>query len=158
MMRRASLALMVVTALLPTRAAGQVEDVHGESAVFVHPGVVIVWAVLHAPVEDETQVVIHVASIDATYRYVRVDGVDPFTQARRGMGVGGAIDGSLDIRTPRTTFADFPRREIRLYRTIKQWRHDTPALIVYYHGVPDTTPEFVSEATMLSYLTRTAGR
>ena len=44
------------------------------------------------------------------------------------------------------------RGEIRLYATRAHWSAGKVALSVYYLGVPDTTPEFVLEASMLSYL------
>ena len=67
----------------PAPAVGHGPELRGESAVFSKSGVAIVWGVLRAPVEDETQVVIRVALARATYSYVRVDAVDPFTRARR---------------------------------------------------------------------------
>ena len=111
-----------------------------------------------APVEDETQVVIRVALASATYSYVRVDAVDPFTRARRPVVPGGTLTGVIDVLSPRATFDDFPRREIRLYRTADDWRADVAALRIYYLGVPYTTPEFSSESALLSYLAATVAK
>ncbi len=155
MRRRLAPAVVALALALPgapAPAGGQGPELHGESSVFVSSGIAVVWGVLRAPVEDETQVVIRVALAGAAYAYVRVDAVDPFTRARRPVAPGSAVSGSVDVRSPRATFGDFPRREIRLYRTADDWRADAPALTIYYLGVPDTTPEFASEPALLGYL------
>jgi len=61
-------------------------------------------------------------------------------------------------KDPRAGFADFPRREIHLYASEADWRARKPALTVYYLGVPDTTPEFTSEAALDAYLAGTQPR
>jgi hypothetical protein len=49
-------------------------------------------------------------------------------------------------RAPTSRPADLPRREIHLDAGEGDWRARRPSLTVYYLGVPDTTPEFTSEA------------
>lgn len=139
-------------------AAGPEREVHGEDAVFVASGLAVVWGVLRAPVEEQTEVVIRVAPVGATYAYVRVDAVDPFAPARRPVAPGRPLTGDIDIRGSRAAFGEFPRREIRLYATAEGWRDDRPALTIYYLGVPDTTPEFVSESALLGYLATTVAQ
>jgi hypothetical protein len=80
-----------------------------------------------------------------------VDGVDPFSQRRQVLLGLQPFGNSLDFRTSRATFADLPRREIHFYTA---GAHDAkvPTLTVYFMGVPDTTPEFVSEAALQAYL------
>jgi len=146
---RFGLALLLAAQLAP----GAGPEVHGERDVFTAPGVVLVWAVLRTPVEEETQVVIRVVLSGGTYAYVRVWGADPFSGERRVMAPGGRVGGTVHLMTPRRTFVDHPRREIRLYRTETEWKADVPALTIYYLGVPDTTPEFTSEAALARYLT-----
>src|ERR671936_810579 len=48
----------VVAALMLAAQAGAGPEIHGERDVFSAPGVVLAWAVLRAPVEEDTQVVI----------------------------------------------------------------------------------------------------
>ena len=144
------LALALLLAAQPGPGVGS--EVHGERDVFTAPGVVLAWAVLRAPAEEDTQVVIRVVLTAPTYAYVRVWGVDPFTGERRVMTPGGRVAGMVHLMTPRRTFVDHPRREIRLYRTEEEWKADRPALTIYYLGVPDTTPEFVTEAALAKYL------
>lgn len=150
--RAAALALGLTLLHAPAHVTGQALERHGEGAIFQESGISIVWGVLRAPVEDETQVVIRIAVTGARYAYVRIDAVDPFARARRPVAPGGPLTGALDVRSPRLTFGDFPRRELRFYRSAEDWRADAPALTIYYLGVPDTTPEFVSESALLDYL------
>jgi hypothetical protein len=148
--------LCILSALLlfafPVAAGGQGQEVHGENSVFSGPGVAIAWGILKGPVEDESRVIVRIASAGGTYAYVSVDGVDPFTQKRQVILDGRALGDRLDVPSLRGSFADFPRREIHLYRTAADWQGRRPAVTVYYLGVPDTTPEFTSESALLTYL------
>ena len=145
-------------ALMLAAQLGAGPETHGERDVFTAPGVVLVWAVLRTPVEADTQVVIRVVLTAGTYAYVRLDGIDPFSGERRVMAPGGRVRGMAHLTTPRRTFADHPRREIRLYRTESEWKADVPALTIYYLGLPDTTPEFVSEPDLAAYLADAVAR
>ena len=107
---------------------------------------VIAWGVLRAAAEEETRVVIRVVAPGGVYTHLDVEAVDPFTRTRRSVVGGLRVEAAVEVRMPRASFADFPRREIRL------WRAGRPALTVYYLGVPDTTPEFASEAGLRAYL------
>jgi hypothetical protein len=147
-----TLAVAVAAVVASSLCADAGTELHGASDVFGAPGVAVAWAVLRAPVEDDTQVVIRLRSTDAAYGYVRVDAIDPFSGARVVGRPGGPIAGTTDIRALRRSFADHPRREIRLYRTTDDFLRDAPGLTIYYLGVPDTTPEFVSEAALNAYL------
>lgn len=146
--------ILLALALLtwPTLAAGQGREVHGADSVFADPGVAIAWGVLKGAVEEQTQVVIRIVPLGGTYQYARVEAVDPFTRERRPVLDGRPLADRVDVRSPRGTFADFPRREVHLYRTADDWRTRKPALTVYYLGVPDTTPEFTTEEALSAYL------
>ena len=148
-----SVALVLLAMLcVPLRAQGQI--VHGADSVFSGPGVDIVWGVLKNEAEERTMVVIRVTSPTGGFAYVRVDGVDPFTQRRTTLTEGMPLGPRADIRTPRTSFADWPRREVHLYASEADWRAGRSGLTVYYLGVPDTTPEFTTEDALQNYLSR----
>lgn len=137
---------------MPTLAAGQGLEVHGENSVFTGHGVAIAWGVLKGASEEETQVILRIVPTAAPFAAVRIEAVDPFTQHRQAVVDGRPLGDRLDVRTSRATFADFPRREIQLYRTDADWQGRKPSLTIFYLGVPDTTPEFTSEATLFTYL------
>jgi len=134
----------------PLLAQGAV--VHGADSVFAGPDVAIVWGVLKNEAEDKTLVVVRVSNPAGRYAYLRVEGVDPFTQRRDALVEGVPLGTRADIKTSRAGFADLPRREIHLYTSEGDWRARRPSLTVYYLGVPDTTPEFTSEAALEAYL------
>lgn len=163
-MKRRAAAGTVLAALTCSLALGggparaQAPLLHGENAVFSTEGLVVAWAVLRGATEETTQVLVRLVVRGGRYGYVAVDGVDPFRGARRAVLAGAALADVLDVRSPRASFADFPRREIRLYRTAADWRRGAPALTVYYLGVPDTTPEFASEAALAAYLADAVAR
>ncbi len=151
--------LLALTLFLwPALATGESEELHGQDSAFAAPGVAIVWGVLRGATEVETQVVIRIARRGEGYGFLSMDQVDPFTRERRPVLEGLPLGGHVDVRSPRTTYADFPRREIHLYRTVEEWRAGRPALTVYYLGVPDTTPEFTTEAALAAYLASTLSR
>lgn len=140
-------------------AWAQAEAVHGADSVFASPGLGIVWGVLRAPTEEQTLVVTRVSNPMARYVYLRVEGVDPFTGRRTAVVEGVPLGArGVDVSASRAGFADFPRREFHVYATEADWHARKPALTVYYLGVPDTTPEFTSEAALGAYLAGTQPR
>ena len=154
------LALLALPLLAPVLAPAwaHAETVHGADSVFLSPGIGIAWGVLRGETEEETVVVTHVSNPMARYAYLRVEGVNPFTGRRTAIVEGVPLGKRADVRSPRSGFADFPRREIHLYASEADWRARKPALTVYYLGVPDTTPEFTSEAALDAYLAGTQPR
>ena len=144
---------LAVSLLLPCPAlsadAGQ--QIHGENSVFAGHGVAMAWGVLKGATEEQTQVVIRIVRTGGEYVFVSVEGIDPFTQKRQEILSGQPLGRQVDVRSPRATFADFPRREIHFY-TADGWRAGQPALTVYFMGLPDTSPEFTSEPALLAYL------
>ena len=107
---------------------------------------------LKSEAEDKTLVVIRVSNPAGRCGYLKVEGVDPFTRCRLRVVAGMPLGGRADIPSLRASFADWPRQEIHLYA----WRaigvRDDLHLTVYYLGVPDTTPEFTTEAALERYL------
>ncbi len=147
------IALLVLPLLAPL--VTQAETVHGADSVFASLGIGIAWGVLRAQTEEETVVVTRVSNPMARYAYLRVEGVNPFTGRRTAIVEGVPLGARADVKSPRAGFADFPRREIHLYGTEAEWRARKPTLTVYYLGVPDTTPEFTSQAALDAYLAGT---
>jgi len=144
--------LIALLVLLLAPVWAQAETVHGGDSVFLSPGISIAWGVLRAPTEEETVVVTRISNPVARYAYLRVEGVNPFTGRRTAVIEGMPLGARADVKSPRAGFADFPRREIHLYATEAEWRARRPLLTVYYLGVPDTTPEFTSQAALDAYL------
>jgi hypothetical protein len=144
------LALLLLACPIP--APGQGQEIHGENSVFAGHGVAIAWAVLKGPVEEQTQVIVRIVPAGEAYAYVTVEAVDPFTGRRQPVLEGRPLGDGVDVQSLRGTFADFPRREVHLYRTARDWQARRPTVTVYYLGVPDTTPEFISEGALFTYI------
>ena len=152
-------AAIFIMALLSVAApvAGQGQQVHGENSSFVGNGVAMVWVVLRGKSEQDTQVILRIAPAGGEFAAVSLDGVDPFSQQRREFLARRPLGDGLEVRTPRASFADFPRREIHFYATGGQHAQG-PSLTVYFMGLPDTSPEFSSEAALKKYVDDTLAK
>jgi hypothetical protein len=138
-------------------ADAQPAVVHGADSVFATPDAVIVWAVLRAAVEAETEVVIRVAA-SPRFLALSADAVDPFSGVRRPVMAPRPFGGVTEVRRRRAHFADLPRLELHFHGQGGVEGAANAALTVYFLGVPDTTPEFTSEAALRAYLDETVSR
>ena len=134
-----------------TRAAS-VQEVHGSLDAFAAPGVALAWGVLRGKSDAAAEVVVRIDASASAYRALAVAGVDPFTKASQSLVPAMPINGSLLVRLPRSRFAELPRTEWRFYAAASPAGSDTPALLVYYQGIPDTTPEFDDDAKLAASL------
>jgi hypothetical protein len=133
-------------------------EMHGMADVFSAPGVALAWGVLRGADEKATLVVIRVVTHRASYPWFAVVGSDPFTKSKHQVLAAIRTADVNDLRASRAQFADFPRTELRFYKSEAAARQDRPALVVFYLGVPDTTPEFATEDKLQSYLRDRAAR
>jgi len=120
---------------------------------FATVGVAIAWGVARGASETTTVVAIRVVTDTALYPWISVTGSDPFTQRQHPLLQPMSSAGVIDVRSPRVHFADFPRTELRFYGSAPEAQSGVPKLVVFYLGVPDTTPEFATEDKLEAYLT-----
>ena len=125
-------------------------EVHGVGDAYAGAGIAIAWGVLRGASESATLVVLRVAADPAKYKTVEVVGRNPFSRSERKLLSETPLSGRVDVRIPRASFADFPRTELRF--TPDSPTSTAPAIVVYYLGVPDTTPEFANDAALETYL------
>jgi hypothetical protein len=148
-------ALALTAALMIAPAAAQPGTVvHGADSIFAGSGVKLGWAVRRGATEAETLVVIRIIAAEASYRFIRLDGVDPFTKDHKVLVAARPLDGAADVAIPRAQFADHPSTEIRFFASAEDAAADRPKLTVFYLGVPDTTPEFAGQREAEAYLDR----
>lgn len=150
---RAAACACVVFALaaggpLPRSHAQAPVVIHGANSVFAAADVVMVWGVLRTAREEDTEVVIRLVA--PRFAALRVEAVDPFSGGRREVFPRQALTGAAEVRRRRAHFAEFPRLEAHL-EPAPGAAAPTP-LTIYYLSVPDTTPEFTSEAALRRYL------
>jgi hypothetical protein len=144
----AALALHSAFAHAAPDAAGA-REVHGVADAFARPGVALAWGILRGKSEVDTTVVVRVETTDPDFAFVVADGIDPFTQQRKAIQAPVRTSPRADLRFPRAHFADFPRTE---FKFAADGKAASPALTIYYLGVPDTTPEFATQEALGRYL------
>ena len=125
-------------------------EVHGSGEAYGGSGVSIAWAVLRGASESSTLVVLRVAADPTAYTSMDVVVRNPFTQSQRQILPRTPVGNRIEARIARADFANFPRTELHFWASSPGT--DAPALVVYYLGVPDTTPEFANEAALDAYL------
>ncbi len=138
-------ACAVAPATKPTR------EVHGMSDAFAAPGVALAWGILRGADEAATVVVMRIVADRAAYPWFAVTGIDPFTRAKHRVLAPTRSADVTYVRAPRSHYAEFPRTEVRFYDSESAALKDSPALIVFFLGVPDTTPEFATEEKLEAY-------
>jgi hypothetical protein len=132
-------ALFACVAAMPAIAAEGTREIHGSADAFAMPGLALAWAILRAPKEDDTAVVLRIEADPLAYGWIEIVGKDPFSQREERLQAMTGVGGPFDLKVARGRFADFPRTEIRLWR-VGPAATGAP-FVVYYLGVPDTTPE-----------------
>jgi len=125
-------------------------EVHGSTDAFAAPGVALAWGVLRGSSETASAVIIRVVADPDAYRFVSMTASNPFSGRTDTLLPATAIGGAADLRVARGRFAELPRTELRFFTDEASMRADAPALVVFYLGVPDTTPEFADASTLSS--------
>ena len=133
-------------------AADAPREAHGNSDVYAAPGVALAWSVQRGANEATTTVVVRVVTDPTMYPWLAVAGIDPFTKAEQSLQRATASSGSIDVRIARAQFADYPRTELRLFASAAAAQGGVPALTIFFHGVPDTTPEFTDAGKLEAHL------
>ena len=133
--------------------AAEPREVHGSADAFSAPGAALAWGILRGVNEAATLVIVRIVVDPGVFASVTVVGSDPFTQRQQALPYATPSSGRFELRMPRPHFADFPRTELRFSGSERATGTDPPKLVVFYLGVPDTTPEFASEAALDAYLT-----
>ena len=134
-------AAWTIVAPFPSTAAEGTGEIHGSADAFSMPGLSLAWAILRAPKDSDTAVVLRIDADPASFGWIEVVGKDPFSQREDRLQSATAVGGPFDLKIPRSRFADFPRTEVRVWRAGPAPSGTPPAAVVYYLGVPDTTPE-----------------
>jgi hypothetical protein len=127
-------------------------EVRGSGDAYAEAGVALAWAVLRGADEATTYVVVRVVADPQVYPWLGVAGSNPFSHRQLQILREMETPGTIDLRVPRTQFADFPRTELRLYNAAPGTPPGAPALMLFYLGIPEMTLEFTSEAKLDAHL------
>ena len=144
----------LLTCVGPSLAAApeSAREVHGSADAYAGDGLALVWGVLRGPDEASTVVALRIVAAPERYPLLAVVGRNPFSQQTKALLPPTSTKGGVDLRVARSHFPDFPRTELRFYGSAAAAQADSPQLVVYFLGVPDTTPEFTSEARLSAYV------
>lgn len=165
MIRKASILLIGLLAAgqlatLQVLAAQPVEF-HGADSVFAKNGIVVVWAIEKRGNDRSPLVYLRIVRTPAaasTFRYYSLLAVDPFTGSSRPLVDGRPLQELNTATAEMAEFQTYSSRRILLFATEGDVRGDSPSMVVFYQGVPDTSPEFVDRHKLESYLADTVTR
>ncbi|MFT3820033.1 MAG: hypothetical protein QM750_20885 [Rubrivivax sp.] len=129
-------------------------ELHGALDAWAEPGLAMAWAVVRGRGEDDALVLIRIEADPQRHARIAAQGRDPFGDGRVELLAPAANPGALTLRLPRKQFADHPRTELRFFAPGAA----APGVMVYYLGVPDTTPEFATESEAAASLKDRLGR
>ena len=134
-------------------------EVHGSHDAYAAPGVALAWGVLRGrTMRPRRRSSFASSSIRARIPWLAVTAIDPFRSRSRQCSAPAQAAGPFDLRIPRAQFADYPRTELRLFDSAAHAQANAPQLVVFYHGVPDTTPEFADAAKLDASLSERIAR
>jgi len=131
---------------------------HGSHDVYAAPGLALAWGVLRGSDEASTAVIVRIDVDPGAYPWLAVIAIDPFSKQEQVVQQPVQPAGPFDLRIPRAQFADYPRTELRLFDSAAHAQANAPQLVVYYLGVPDTTPEFSDAAKLDASLSERIAR
>lgn len=157
--------LLAVLALLFILAAGRPAvagtEIHGADSSFRAQGITILWAILKGASEETSFVhvrILHDRAAAPGLQFYRVEAVDPFSKEREWVTGGEPLGAMQTLKIVRTAFRDKTERWLHFYADKASLEKGSASLTIFYHGVPDTAPELLTEADLEAYLTGAVSR
>ena len=135
------------------------EEFHGADSTFQREGITILWAILKGPTEESSWVYIKIInSPKSPFQIFSVEAVDPFSKEKESVVKGEKLGEENVIKGVLSSFKDKTARRILFYRSIGAFEKENPDMTVYYLGIPDTSPEVLSEKEMEEYFEKALQR
>ncbi len=135
------------------------KEFHGADSAFEREGITILWAIFKGPTEESSWVYIKIVnSGKSLFQIFSVEAVDPFSKEKEWVVKGKKLKKENLIRSNRTSFRDKTARRILFYQSMEAFEKENPDMTVYYLGVPDTSPEVLSEKEMENYFEKALER
>ena len=153
--------LVLLFVLLAGRPAFAATELHGADSSFRAEGITILWAILKGASEETSFVhirILHDAAAVPALKFFRVEAVDPFSKERAWVMKGEPLGAIQTLKIVRTDFRDKTERWLHFYTDRESLEKGQPALTIFYHGVPDTAPELLTEAELEAYLVQALSR
>jgi hypothetical protein len=158
---RTLLCTALLSLLLTGRPALAATEIHGADSSFRAQGITILWAILKGPAEESSFVhirILHDAGAAPALDFFGVEAVDPFSKERAWVVQGEPLQGLQTVKSVRTEFRDKTERWLHFYKDRGALEKREPALTIFFHGVPDTAPELLTEAELEAYLVQAPSR
>ncbi len=132
---------------------------HGVDSVFEKEGIVILWAILKGQDEANSWVYIRIINSGGNpFQFYSVEAIDPFSKEKEWVVKGETLQKKNVVKSIRTSFRDKTSRRILFYRSMEALEKETPDMSVFYMGVPDTSPEVLSDKEMDNYFEKALER
>ena len=142
-----------------TALAGK--EIHGADSSFRAQGVTILWAILKGASEETSFVhirILYAASATPALGFFSVEAVDPFSKETAWVMKGEPLGAIQTLKIVRTDFRDKTERWLHFYTDRESLEKGQAALTIFYHSVPDTAPELLTEAELEAYLVQALSR
>lgn len=153
--------LGLILMLFAGKPALAATELHGADSSFRAQGITILWAIMKGGSEVSTMVHIRIlkdAGAAPDLAFFRVEAADPFSKERTWVTKGEQLRAVLTFRSPRADFADKTERRLHFYPDREALEKHRPGLTIFYHGIPDTAPELLTEAALEAYLSEALAR
>ena len=130
-------------------------EYHGADSVFEKEGIAILWAILKGKDESSSWVYTKIINFGGnSFQFYSVEAVDPFSKQKEWLLKGMKLEKENLVKSVRTSFRDKTSRRILFYRNEETLEEQIPDMTVFYMGVPDTSPEVLSEKELGAYFER----
>lgn len=129
--------------------------IHGSLDTYKGEGIVLAWGILknsQGKGPEADRIVLRILSVSKDWEALLIEGIDPFSGSRGTIFSALFPLGPLDLSLPRSHFDSFPRTEIHFFRSYQDLQDGKPNWTLYFVGVPDTTPEFLSAEQLMNHL------
>ena len=102
--------------------------------------------------------ILHDKAAAPELQFYRVEAVDPFSKETAWVMKGEPLGAIQTLKIVRTDFRDKTERWLHFYTDRESLKKGQAALTIFYHGVPDTAPELLTEAELEAYLVQAPSR
>jgi len=136
-------------------------EYHGADSIFEKEGIIILWGILKGSTEETSWVyikIIHKEGDSGSFQIFSVEAVDPFSNQKEWVVKGEAFKKENMVKSIRASFREKTARRVLFYEKAEDLLKENPAMIVYYLGVPDTSPEFMTEREIENYFEKAFSR
>jgi len=137
------------------------KEIHGADSSFRAEGITVLWAILKGGSEETSFVqirILHDRGSAPGLAFCRVEAVDPFSRERAWVTKGEPLEPVQTLKIVRSDFREKTERWLHFYADRESMEQGRPALTIFYHGVPDTAPELLTEAELETYLAEALSR